>query len=184
VTRLLLFLACLLPLSAHADEALWNLLRGGGQVLFVRHASTVPGVGDPPGFRLEDCRTQRNLSEEGRNEAHRRGELLRRQKVPIGSVVSSQWCRCIDTAQLAFGRVDERWSALNNLFGRSANAAAQVTAMRPRISAYRGKGNLVLVSHGSTTLALTGVSPQQGQIIVLSPGGPDGFKVAGRLGPP
>lgn len=181
---LLLFLAALLPAAVHADEALWKVLRGGGQVLFVRHASTVPGVGDPPGFKLEDCRTQRNLSDEGRAEARRLGELLRRHEVPIGSVVSSQWCRCVDTAQLAFGRVDERWSALNNLFGRSGSAEAQVGALRPRIAGYRGKGNLVLVSHGSTTLALTGVSPQQGEIVVLTPGGPDGFRIAGRLAPP
>jgi broad specificity phosphatase PhoE len=180
----LLLLVALVPASAHADEALWHLLRGGGQVLFIRHASTDPGVGDPPGFKLEDCRTQRNLSDEGRAEARRLGELLRQRKVPIERVVSSEWCRCIDTAQLAFGRMDERWSALNNLFGRPGNREAQVQALRPRIAAYRGKGNLVLVSHGSTTLALAGVSPQQGEIVVLSPGGPDGFRVAGRLAPP
>jgi phosphohistidine phosphatase SixA len=180
---LVLALLATLSLAAHADEALWNLLRGGGQVLFIRHASTTPGVGDPDGFRLEDCASQRNLSEEGRAEARRLGELMRRQKVPIASVVSSPWCRCIDTAQLAFGRVDERWSALSNLFGRSPNAAAQVKAMRPRISAYRGKANLVLVSHGSTTYALTGVSPQQGEIVILTPEA-SGFRVAGRIPPP
>lgn len=179
-----LLLALLLPGIAHADEALWELLRAGGQVLVIRHASTEPGVGDPPGFALEDCSTQRNLSEEGRAEARRLGELLRREKVPVERVVSSLWCRCVDTARLAFGRVDERWAALNNLFGRAANSAAQVGAMRPRIAAYRGQGNLVLVTHGSTTLALAGVSPQQGEIVVLTPGGPEGFRVAGRLGPP
>lgn len=179
-----LFLVLLLaaPLPAFADEALWTLLRGGGQVLFIRHATTTPGVGDPEGFRLEDCATQRNLSDAGRAEARRLGERLRARKVPIDAVVSSPWCRCIDTAQLAFGRMDEKWSALSNLFGRSPNAEAQVKAMRPRIAKWRGKGNLVLVSHGSTALALTGVSPLQGEVIVLTPRG-DGFVVAGRIAP-
>ncbi|HWA38335.1 MAG TPA: histidine phosphatase family protein [Burkholderiales bacterium] len=182
--RLLLFaLLAGASVLAQADEALWTLLRGGGQVLFIRHASTTPGVGDPDGFRLEDCGTQRNLSEEGRAEARRLGELLRRQKVPIASVVSSPWCRCVDTGHLAFGRIDERWVALSNLFGRSPNASAQVKAMRPRIATFRGKGNLVLVSHGSTAYALTGVSPQQAEIVVLTPEG-SGFRVAGRIPPP
>lgn len=182
--KLLLFVLFLsLSPVASADEALWTLLRGGGQVLFIRHASTVPGVGDPEGFRLEDCATQRNLSGEGRAEARSLGELMRRHKVPVERVVSSPWCRCVETAELAFGRVDEKWTALSNLFGRSPNAEAQVKAMRPRIAAHRGNGNLVLVSHGSTALALTGVSPQQGEAIVLTPVR-GGFRVAGRIAPP
>ena len=181
----LLALLLLLGVSsvASADETLWNLLRGGGQVLFIRHASTVPGVGDPEGFRLDECATQRNLSGEGRAEARSLGALMRRQNIPIQGIVSSPWCRCVETAQLAFGRVDEQWTALSNLFGRSPNAEAQVRAMRPRIAAFRGKGNLVLVSHGSTALALTGVSPQQAEVIVLTPA-PGGFRIAGRIAPP
>jgi broad specificity phosphatase PhoE len=182
--RTLGFLAALLFASvALADEALWKLVGQGGQVLFIRHASTTPGVGDPQEFRLEDCATQRNLSPEGRAEAQRLGEALRRRMVPIGTVLSSPWCRCLETAELAFGRVDERWDALGNLFGRSANAAAQVAALRPRIARYRGKENLVLVSHGSTLSALAGVSPQQAEVVVLTPLGKGGFRVAGRLGP-
>jgi phosphohistidine phosphatase SixA len=184
VRKLLLFVLFLgLTPAASADETLWTLLRGGGQVLFIRHASTVPGVGDPDGFRLGDCATQRNLSEEGRAEARSLGERMRSRRVRIDRVVSSPWCRCVETAQLAFGRVDERWTALSNLFGRSPNAQAQVKAMRPRIAAYRGKGNLVLVSHGSTAFALAGLSPQQGEVIVLTPS-PGGFQIAGRIAPP
>jgi phosphohistidine phosphatase SixA len=183
LTRLLVLLGLLLPAAAQADEALWTLLRGGGQVLFIRHASTTPGVGDPEGFRLDDCATQRNLSEEGRAEARRLGELLRRHGVPVERVVSSPWCRCIETAELAFGRVDEKWAPLGNLFGRSSNSEMQVKAMRPRVAGYRGQGNLVLVSHGSTTLALTGASPQQAEAIVLTPS-EGSFRIAGRIPPP
>jgi phosphohistidine phosphatase SixA len=184
VRKLLLFvLLSSLSSMAAADEALWKLLRAGGQVLFVRHASTTPGVGDPTGFRLDDCATQRNLSDEGRAEARRLGEWMRQHEIPIERVVSSPWCRCVETAELAFGRVDERWPALSNLFGRSQNAEAQVKAMRPRVAAHRGRGNLVLVSHGSTALALTDISPQQGEVIVLTPSR-GGFRIAGRIAPP
>ena len=173
----------LLAQSARADEGAWKLVQGGGQVLFIRHASTTPGVGDPPGFRLEDCGTQRNLSEAGRAEARRLGEALRARKAPIGEILSSPWCRCHETARLAFGREAATWTALSNLFGRHQAAEAQVREMRGRIGSYRGKGNLVLVSHGSTALPLTGVSPQQAEIIVLTPLGGDRFRVAGRIGP-
>lgn len=181
--RLLALLALLLwqPL-AQADEALWRLLAKGGQVLVIRHGLTTPGVGDPPGFRLEDCATQRNLSEEGRAEARKLGAALKARKVPLGEVLASPWCRCVETARLAFGG-STRWDALSNVFGRPENVAAQLKALRPRVAAHRGKDNLVLVTHGSTTHALTGVSPATGEIVILTPGGEEGFRVAGRLVP-
>lgn len=168
--------------SAHADEALWNAVRGGGHVLFIRHALTTPGVGDPAGFTLADCATQRNLSEEGRAQARRLGEAFVARKVPVGEVLSSPWCRCIDTAQLAFGRA-QVWRPLANLFGRQGEADKQVRALRPRVAAHTGKDNLVLVSHGSTALALTGEHPAMGEALVLKPQ-PGGFRVAGRLALP
>lgn len=170
--------------SARADETSWQLIQGGGQVLFVRHATTTAGVGDPPGFRLEDCATQRNLSEEGRAEARRLGEALRARQAPIGEILSSPWCRCHETARLAFGREAITWRPLSNLFGRHDAAPSQVREMRTRIGSYRGKDNLVLISHGSTALALAGVSPQQAEIVVLTPLGGDKFRVAGRIPPP
>jgi hypothetical protein len=80
--------------------------------------------------------------------------------------------------------VDEEWTALGNLFGRAPNADAQVRAMRPRIAAHRGKANLVLVSHGSTAFALTGESPRQAEVLVLTPQRDGTFRVAGRIAPP
>ena len=170
--------------SARADESAWKLVQGGGQVLFIRHATTTPGVGDPPGFELERCPTQRNLSEEGRAEARRLGEALRARNAPIGEILSSPWCRCQDTARLAFGREATTWRPLGNLFGRHELAEKQVREMRARIGSYRGAENLVLISHGSTALALTGLSPQQAEILVLTPLGGDRFRIAGRIPPP
>jgi malonate transporter and related proteins len=176
----------LVPQNARGadDEAAWKLARAGGQVLFIRHATTTPGVGDPDGFRLEDCKTQRNLSEAGRAEARRLGDTLRKHKVPIGELLSSPWCRCHDTARLALGREATTWTPLSNLFGRRELADAQVRELRERIGGYKGKDNLVMISHGSVASPLTGVSPQQAEIIVLTPLGGNRFRVAGRIPPP
>jgi broad specificity phosphatase PhoE len=180
--RWLLLLLALAAAPAQANEALWSMVREGGHVLFVRHALTTPGIGDPEGFRLDDCATQRNLSDEGRAQAMRLGEALRSRKVPIGEVLSSPWCRCIETAQLAFGRA-RTWTPLSNLHGRRENAERQVQALRPRIAAHQGKHNLVLVSHGSVAFALAGEHPAMGELLVLKPE-PGGFRVAGKLSMP
>lgn len=178
-----LLLALAIAVSpAQADEALWQALQQGGHVLFIRHALTTPGFGDPPGFRLNDCSTQRNLSDEGRAQARRMGEVLRARKVPIGEVLSSPWCRCVETAQLAFGRA-QTWVPLANLHAREENAEKQVRALRPRIGEYQGNDNLVLVAHGSVAVALTGEHPAMGEILVLKPQ-PPGFRVVGKLSLP
>jgi broad specificity phosphatase PhoE len=167
---------------ARADDALWEQLRAGGLVVFIRHAETDPGVGDPPGFRLEDCKTQRNLSPAGREQARRLGETFRRERVPVAQVLASEWCRCRDTAALAFGRY-ETWPALNNLFGRAENQPAQRSAVLERAGAYRGSGNLVLVSHGSSIVPVAGVHPAQGELVVVKPGGAGRLELVGRLRP-
>src|SRR6185503_13331091 len=105
-------LACAVLILAAAgpavadDEALWTLLRAGGQVIMLRHAGTIGTFGDPPGFRFDDCSTQRNLTEAGREQARKIGEAFRAREIPIARVLSSPWCRCLDTARLAFGRVE------------------------------------------------------------------------------
>src|SRR5690349_1640823 len=98
-----LALALLLVLApAAAEDEPWALLRQGGHVVLIRHTLTTPGFGDPEGFRLADCSTQRNLSEEGKAHAKRIGEAFREFKVPIDAIYSSPWCRCVETAGLAF----------------------------------------------------------------------------------
>jgi broad specificity phosphatase PhoE len=162
--------------------ALWALLARGDQVVVVRHASTSPGVGDPPGFRLGDCATQRNLSAEGRAEAARLGAALRARGVPVGRVRSSRWCRCLDTARLAFGEA-EGWPPLDSIFEDRSREREQLAAVREAIAAHRpGGGTLVLVTHGANAAALTGVHPAPGELLVLSPRG-EGFTFRGRLAP-
>ena len=163
-----------------ADEAVWPLLQAGGHVVLLRHAVTDPGVGDPPAFQLGNCSTQRNLSEQGRGDARRLGEALRQRRVPVAKVLSSPWCRCLETARLVFGQEAEVQPALGNLFGRPEREAAQVAELRRLASRPVAGGNLFLVTHGSTTYALTGVSPGTGEMVILKPQ-QDGFRVAGRL---
>ncbi|MGH7264325.1 MAG: histidine phosphatase family protein [Candidatus Rokuibacteriota bacterium] len=177
----LVCLALAAPGTARASEDLWALLKAGGQVILIRHTITTPGVGDPPGMRLDDCSTQRNLSDDGRGDARRIGEAFRARGIPVARVLSSPWCRCLETAWLAFGVDAEPWTPLGNLFGRPERRAEQVAAMRARVGEPLTGGNLVLVSHGSTISALTGVSPGTGELVIVTPRGAGRFTVAGRL---
>ena len=180
------FLALALAWAAaapvQAADDLWTLLKGGGQVLLIRHASTEPGVGDPQGMRLGDCSTQRNLSEEGRREAKALGEALRARGVPVARVYASPWCRCRETATLAFGGFEEL-GALGNLFGRPENRDRQMKALQPLLSRKPEKGNLVLVTHGTVVQPVSGIAPEQGEIVILTPRGSGKYDIAGRLKP-
>jgi phosphohistidine phosphatase SixA len=176
-----LMLATLQAPEVSADaEALWARLRSGGQIIMIRHAITTPGAGDPAGFRLDDCGTQRNLTDAGRADARRLGETFRRRGIPVDRVLSSPWCRCLETARLAFGAA-EPWAPLSNLFGRSEARDGQIRRLRPVLGEPPAGGNLVLVSHGSTISAVTGVHPQTAEMIVVTPQGAGRFAVAGRL---
>src|SRR5262245_21208984 len=98
-----LFVALVLAASAADaadDTTAWAALRGDGHVALIRHASAPGPAGDPADYNLDDCKTQRNLSEQGRAEARALGERFRTERVKVGKVVSSQWCRCKETAQL------------------------------------------------------------------------------------
>jgi phosphohistidine phosphatase SixA len=145
----------------------WDLLQQGGYVVLIRHA-TAPGSGDPPDLRLDDCATQRNLSEEGRSQARTLGESFRRSKVPIEKVYSSQWCRCKDTARLAFGTFEEN-SVLNSFFGQPELEAPRTEAMKAFLMQARpSRGNLVLVTHQVNITALTGIMPSPGELFAVA----------------
>jgi broad specificity phosphatase PhoE len=171
---------CAAPAPAATDAAAWAALQAGGHVALLRHALTTPGVGDPPGFRAGDCATQRNLSDEGRAQARRLGQAFAARGVTVERVLSSPWCRCIDTAQLAFGRAEVA-DEFGNLYTHPERRAAQLPRMRERVSGWRGRGNLVLVSHGATVQALTGVYLGMGELLIVRPTGPDRWTDVGRI---
>lgn len=168
--------------SAAAADGLWALLARGGRVVLVRHASTEPGLGDPPGFRLGDCATQRNLSEAGRAEARRLGAAFRARGIPVGRVLSSPWCRTLETARLAFGEA-EPWRALESFHYDRSREAEQTAGFRRLASEPPDGGNVVLVTHSANIGAWTGIFPAQGEMVILTPRGDGAFQVAGRLLP-
>lgn len=162
-------------------DALWQRLRGGGLVLLIRHAATDPGIGDPPGFRLGECATQRNLSEAGRLDARALGAAVRRHGVRIGPVWSSRWCRCLDTARLAFGRV-EPLPLLDSTFQvEEAAVRARLSELRTRLAGLRVTDNLVLVTHDVNIRAMAGESVAQGEVVVARIAGGGQLEPLGRL---
>lgn len=181
--RLLLCLLVFSP-TAHAadagDDALWQRLRGNGVIVLMRHAATTPGIGDPPGFELGKCATQRNLSAAGRDDARAIGAAFRHHNIVPGAVWSSRWCRCLETARLAFDGVKPE-PTLDSMFNvDEASGAARVRDLYNRLEEWRGMGPLVLVTHDVNIRALTGEYVAQGEMVltVLRDGR---LEVIGRL---
>lgn len=166
--------------AATASEALWNLLKDGGQVVLLRHTITTPGVGDPDGFRVEDCASQRNLTEQGREDARRLGAAFRARGVPVGRVLSSRFCRCLETARLAFGQA-EAYPPLDNLFHDRGREAERARAIRALAVERPEGGNLVLVTHGINIQAAVGLQPAPGEMIIVTPRTDGRYEVRGRI---
>lgn len=171
------------PASAKDNvDPLWQQLKQGGHVVLIRHVSTVPGTGDPPGFVLKNCTTQRNLSDEGRKEAKQIGATFQKHGVPVGNVMSSRWCRCLDTARLAFDKVTP-WAPLDSHFDNPADGPAQAAKVKAELAKHEIKGrNLVLVTHQVNITTLTGVYPAQGEAVIAKLDGKE-LRVLGRLNP-
>jgi len=161
-----------------ADEAL--LGRPDGLVLLMRHASA-PGGGDPDGFRLDDCATQRNLSDEGRAQARRIGERLRALGVPIAMVWHSQWCRTRETAELLAVAPLRPEPLFNSFFNEPAREQGFAGEARQRLAAWAGPGALLVVTHQVNITALSGVFPASGEIVAMRFGGTASARVLGRL---
>jgi len=183
--RALLGLVTLAAGARHAraadEAAAWQALRAGGCALLMRHAQTEPGIGDPPGFRLHDCRTQRNLSAAGRAQAQRFGERLRGAGVRIDEVRSSQWCRCLDTARLAFPALPvQPFAPLNSFFDDRRTEPEQSAAVRRYLAAL-GAHTALLVTHQVNISALTGEFAAMGDAVVVRAAAEGALRVLGRL---
>lgn len=172
-----------LPRWALADDAAWAALKKPGAIVLFRHA-LAPGGGDPPGFKADDCSTQRNLSEEGQMQAKRIGQNLRERGVRVQAVWHSVWCRTRDTAQLAFPELREpalkAEPAFNSFFADRSTEPAQTAAALDLLLKWRGQGALVVVTHQVNITQLTEIFPQSGEGIVLVRNGQQ-LRVAGRI---
>lgn len=155
--------------AARADETVRDLLRRGGMAIAFRHA-LAPGTFDPEGFRLDDCRTQRNLNDEGRAQARRIGAWFRAQGLSPVRVRSSPWCRCVDTATLAFGRA-ELWPALASPRGsEEAEKPRRMAALRAALAEMPPGRFEAWVTHQFVLQDLAGTSTQSGEALVLRAG--------------
>lgn len=151
-----------------------------GLIVLMRHAEA-PGVGDPPNFQLRDCATQRNLDANGREQARRIGDRLRRLSIQRAAVYSSQWCRCLETARLLDVGPVQELPALNSFFNRREEQEAQIASLRAFLAALPTKGEpVVLVTHQVVVTALTGVYPASGEAVLLRANGTGQPDIEGR----
>ncbi|MCA6114313.1 histidine phosphatase family protein [Bradyrhizobium sp. WSM 1738] len=173
---------CGMARIAVADEAAnaWNALRAGGHVALMRHADAPGGVGDPPGFRVEDCATQRNLSPKGRADAEKIGTRLKQEGISFEKIVSSPWCRCVDTAKLLNLGTVETEATFGNVVVLRDQRETLIAGGRALIAKWTARGNLLVVTHGANISALSGISPASGEIVVVK-GGSDRAAPVGRL---
>ena len=187
--RPVFFIALLLVTGApaRADDIAhaWAALRGDGHVALIRHAAAPGPAGDPADYKLGDCATQRNLSEQGRTDARALGERFRAQGVKVGKVMSSQWCRCRQTAELMQIGPAEDAPTFNNAFVLNSSRDALTAGARATIAAWRGPGTLVVVTHGQNILLMLGFHPREGEVVVVAPdpAGDKKMRLIGRIGP-
>jgi phosphohistidine phosphatase SixA len=146
----------------------------------MRHADAPGGVGDPPGFRVEDCATQRNLSAKGRADAEKIGARLKGEGIAFEKILSSPWCRCIDTAKLLNMGTIENEATFGNVVVLRDQRETLTSGAHALIAKWTARGNLLVVTHGANIFALTGISPASGEIVVVRGGG-DRAEPVGRL---
>ena len=162
-----LLVLLLLPTLSFADSNAWQSWREGKAILIMRH-TLAPGTGDPAGFVLQDCSTQRNLSSEGQQQAKRWGELLRQQHNGDITVYSSQWCRCLDTARLMQLATPEVLPALNSFFAGRGDGDKQTLALLQQFATAQTAQPTVLVTHQVNFTALTGIFPRSGEAAIIA----------------
>lgn len=176
---LLLALVFIATPAAQATEAGWALLREGGHVVLLRHGYAA-GTSDSPQLDLDDCRTQRGLSDRGQQQARKIGSLFAARAERVDQVYTSRYCRCRQTADLAFGeRLVKDLAALDIQPDQAAQDAANAE-IRALVEAYTGSGNLVLVTHDEVIRALTGSGAREGEAVMVRPDG-DSLHIAGRI---
>ncbi len=177
--KILLFIFISLTTSIKADlnENLLNQLQDGKKLIFIRHAYA-PGSGDPKNFNLNDCSTQRNLSEEGRQQAKHIGEFFKKNKIKIDKVLSSEWCRCKDTAKIAFKNFSTN-SFLNSFYSSkyAKNKDKQIKMLKEYIQSFKSNKNLILVTHYVLISEILNYGPSSGEIVVSD----KNFNIIGRV---
>ena len=150
----------------NSNDQLINLLKDGKKLIFIRHAYA-PGNGDPINFKLNDCSTQRNLNYEGIYQSKKIGQLFSKNKIQIDKVLSSEWCRCKDTAAFAFNKFTT-FNALNSFYDPrfKINKDKQIRDLKNYILNWDSKKNLVLITHFVVILEILNIGTSSGEIII------------------
>ena len=174
--RFIVFFLIIFSTATYSQEQLINLLKDGNKLIFIRHAYA-PGNGDPINFELNNCFTQRNLNHEGINQSKKIGQLFFKNKIQIDRVLSSEWCRCKDTAELAFSKYTT-FNALNSFYDPrfEKNKDKQISDLKNYILKWNSKKNLVLVTHFVVILEVLNIHASSGEIIVSD----KDFNIIGR----
>ena len=163
---MVIFISLASSVKADFNKDLFNQLKDGGKLIFIRHAYA-PGSGDPDNFNLNDCSTQRNLSEEGRKQAEYIGEFFRDKKIKIDKVLSSEWCRCKETAKIAFKNFSTN-SFLNSFFSHeySKNKDKQIKSLKAYVEKFKSDKNLIFITHYVLISEVLNYGPSSGEIVV------------------
>ena len=154
------------PIKADLNTNLLNQLEDGGKLIFIRHAYA-PGGGDPDNFNLNDCSTQRNLNYEGRKQAKYIGEFFKKNKIKIDKVLSSEWCRCKETARIAFKNFSTN-NFLNSFYSSkyAKNKDKQIKLLKNYVKKFESDKNLILITHYVLIFEVLNYAPSSGEIVV------------------
>ena len=154
------------PLKAYSNENIQNILKDGGKIIFIRHAYA-PGGGDPINFDISDCSTQRNLNEEGIVQSINIGNFFLKNDIKIDKILSSEWCRCKETAKYAFKKFETK-NFLNSFFSQKFvnNKNQQIKELKEYVQNWDSKKNLVLVTHYVIILEVTNSTVSSGEMVV------------------
>jgi phosphohistidine phosphatase SixA len=186
MVKLLFFVIVFLNHSfsqANEIEHAVGLLKEGKAVALVRHA-LAPGGGDPVNFDLNDCSSQRNLSEGGRTQAKRIGDFLKNSGIRHVKIYTSQWCRCRETAKLmGFGEVIDL-PVLNSFFGNFSQKSTQTDKLKKWLDSEPRDKPIVLITHQVNITAFTGIFPSSGEMIIVSADGNTNSKILMRINIP
>ena len=164
--KFLILIIFFIPNISFSNEALINSLKDGKKIIFIRHA-IAPGSGDPENFNIKECSTQRNLNDKGKNQSKRIGNFFKTNKIKIGKILSSEWCRCKETAKIAFGKF-ETFNALNSFYEArfQKNRSNQIRDLRNYISSWESDSNLILVTHYVVIYDLLNSAVSSGEMII------------------
>jgi phosphohistidine phosphatase SixA len=163
---LIILIYIISPVKADLNQNIISELKKGGKIIFIRHAYA-PGGGDPNNFDLNDCNTQRNLNNDGRLQSKKIGDFFKKNKISIKKVYSSEWCRCKETASIAFRNFETK-NFLNSFFSErfAKNRENQVENFNKFINNWDGKQNLIFVTHYVVISEILNYAPASGEIIV------------------